>query len=127
MLILNNTTLKRVNSIKFLGIILDKNTNWKRHVELVENKISKNIGKLYRTSLYLDKESLKSIYFSFIHSYISYCIIVWESTSKTKLIRILTKQKHAFQIIYNKSIYVHSKPLTQKMNALNVFKYFPDS
>ena len=61
MLILNNSTLERVNSIKLLGVIIDENINWNRHVELVENKISKNIGILYKASLYLDKESLKSI------------------------------------------------------------------
>ena len=44
MLILNNTKLERVTSIKFLGAILDENINWNRHIELVENKISKNIG-----------------------------------------------------------------------------------
>ena len=109
MLILNNTTQERVNSIKFLGVILDKNINWNRHIELVENKISRSNGILYRTSPYLDKESLKNIYFSFIDSYISYCNIAWASTSKTKLARIFNKQKHAFRIIYNKSIYVHSK------------------
>ena len=73
MLILNNTTMERVNSTKFLGVILDDNINWNRHTELVENKISKNISILYRASLYLDKKSLKSIYFPFNHSYISYC------------------------------------------------------
>ena len=96
MLVLNNTTLKRVNSIKFLGVILGENINWNRHIELVENKISKNIGIVYRALLYLDKESLKSIYFSFINSYISYCNIAWASTSETKLTRIFNKQKHAF-------------------------------
>ena len=114
MLILNNTTLERVNSIKFLGVILDENINWNRHIELVQNKISKNIGILCRASLYLDKESLKSIYFSFIYSQISYCNIAWAGTSKTKLTIIFTKQKHAFRIIYNESKYVHSKPLMQK-------------
>ena len=44
MLILNNTTLERVNSIKSLGVILDENANWNRQTELVENEISKNIG-----------------------------------------------------------------------------------
>ena len=44
MLLLNNTTLERVNSMKNLGVILDENINWNRHIELVENKISKNIG-----------------------------------------------------------------------------------
>ena len=122
MLILNNTTLERINSIKFLGAILDENTNWNRHMKLVENKIQKNIGILDRASLYLDKESLKSIYFSFINSYISYCNIAWASTSKTKLTRIFTKQKHAFRIIYYESKYVHSEPLMRKMNALNVYQ-----
>ena len=47
MLLLNNTTLERVNSMKILGVILDENINWNRHIELVENKISKNIGMLW--------------------------------------------------------------------------------
>ena len=122
MLILNNSTLERINSIKFLGVILDENINWNRHIELVENRISKNIGIRHRASLYLDKESLRSIYFLSIHSYISYCNIAWASTSKAKLTRIFTKQKHAFRIIYNKSKYVHPKPLIPKMNALNVYQ-----
>ena len=111
-----------VNFIKFLGVTLDENINWNRHIELAENKISKSIGILYRALLYLDKENLKSIYFSFIHSYISYCNIVWASTSKTKLTRISINQKYAFWIIYNRSIYVNSKPLTQKVSALNVWE-----
>ena len=108
MLVLNNTTLERLNSIKFLGVILDKNINWNKHIELVENKILKNIGILYRASLYLDKESVKSINFSFINSYISYCNIACASTSKTKLTRIFNKQKHAFRIIYNK-VYTYTQ------------------
>ena len=85
-----------VNFIKFLGVTLDENINWNRHIELAENKISKSIGILYRALLYLDKENLKSIYFSFVHIYISYCNIVWASTSKTKLTRISINQKYAF-------------------------------
>ena len=50
MLILNNTTQERINSIKFLGVILDENVSWNRHIDLVENEISKNIGILYRAS-----------------------------------------------------------------------------
>ena len=70
----------------------------------------------------MDKESLKSTYFSFSNSYISYCNLAWASTSETKLTRIFNRQKHAFRIIYSRSIYVHSKPLMQKMNALNIYQ-----
>ena len=44
MLVLNNTTLERVNSIKFVGVILDENINWNRHTKPAENKISKKIS-----------------------------------------------------------------------------------
>ena len=43
---LNNTEIKRENSAKFLGVIIHENVTWKNHIEVVENKISKNIGVL---------------------------------------------------------------------------------
>ena len=80
----NNIEIKRENSIKFLGVIIDENLTWKNHIEVVENKISKNIGVLYRASHLLDSKNLLNIYFSFIHIYISYANIAWASTFKTK-------------------------------------------
>ena len=70
----NNIKIKRENSIKFLGVIIDENLTWKNHIEVVENKISKNIGVLYGASHLHDFKNLK-IYFSFIHIYISYANI----------------------------------------------------
>ena len=51
---LNNIEVKRKNSVKCLGVIIDENLTWKNHIEVVENKISKNIGVLYRASHLLD-------------------------------------------------------------------------
>ena len=39
----NSIEIKRENSIKFLGVIIDENLTWKNHIEVVENKISKYI------------------------------------------------------------------------------------
>ena len=47
---LNNIEIKRENSVKFLGVIIDENLTWKNHIEVEENKISKNIRVLYRAS-----------------------------------------------------------------------------
>ena len=30
--------------IKFLGVMIDENIIWNKHIELIENKILKNIG-----------------------------------------------------------------------------------
>ena len=106
----NNIEIKRENSIKFLGVIIDENLTWKNHIEVVENKISKNIGVLYRASHLLDFKNLK-IYFSFIHIYISYANIAWASTFKTKLQGILKKQKHAARITFHANRLDHARPL----------------
>ena len=115
----NNIEIKRENSVKFLGVIIDENLTWKNHIEVVENKISKNIGVLYRASHLLDFKNLLKIYFSFIHIYISYANIAWVST---KLQGILKKQKHAARINFHANRFDHSGPLLNEMKALNVYQ-----
>ena len=55
----NSIEIKHESFIKFLGVIIDKNITWNKHIELVEKKISKNIGTLYKASHYLDKKKSK--------------------------------------------------------------------
>ena len=78
---LNSNIIKRENS---LGTILDKHLTWKKHIQLIESKVSRNNGVLYKISK-LNSKCLRNIYFSFIHSYINYVNITWASTNKTKL------------------------------------------
>ena len=59
----NNTEIKRENSVKLLGVIIDENLTWKNHIKVIENKISKNIGVLYRASHLLDFKNLLKINF----------------------------------------------------------------
>ena len=55
----SSVKIKSESSVKFLGVIIDENITWNKHIELVENKISKAIGILYRASRYLDKKKSK--------------------------------------------------------------------
>ena len=65
--------------------MLDENFSWKERIKTVENKLSINIGLLCISEQSLDNESLKSIYFSYIHSYLNYANIAWASNNPTKL------------------------------------------
>ena len=69
---INNSEIARTESIKFLGVLLDENLSWKTHIKYIENKISKNIGILFKARPFLNKKSLLSLYYSYIHSYINY-------------------------------------------------------
>ena len=41
--------------------MIDENLTWKTYVELFENKISKNIGIIFKASRFLNSKSLRSI------------------------------------------------------------------
>ena len=45
---INNFEIKRTTSTKVLGIVVDKNLTSNDHIHILENKLSKNIGLLYR-------------------------------------------------------------------------------
>ena len=59
---INNYNTEKVLSIKFLGVLLYENLSWKDDIKYTKNKISKNIGILYKTRDHLSKESLLSLY-----------------------------------------------------------------
>ena len=60
--------IERTTSIKFLGILLDEHLSWKNHISVVENKVSKKIGILYKAKNIVGKDGLKSLYIFSVHS-----------------------------------------------------------
>ena len=63
----NDIILKRVTELKFLDVMIDKNLNWQSHIKLVESKISKNTGVLFKGSLHLIRHACQ--YFSRLYVY----------------------------------------------------------
>ena len=49
--IIYNSTIKREYDIKFIGVILDENLTWRKHINIIENKILKNLGLLLQSKI----------------------------------------------------------------------------
>ena len=77
---------------------------------------------MYKAKPFLDKDSLLSLYFTYIHSYINYINLAWASTNKTNMKKIDSQQKHALRIVYKKDRYYHTKELFRSCNVLSVYK-----
>ncbi|XP_065662693.1 uncharacterized protein LOC136085325 [Hydra vulgaris] len=82
---LNDKLVNKQSNIKFLGIIVDEKLSWLPHIIYIQSKITKIIGLMYRVRSYVNKNSLKLIYFGLIHSFISYANISWASTQAQRL------------------------------------------
>ena len=67
MLTISNHVTERQEFIKFLGVLLDENLNWKEHIKYTENKIAKNLGLIYKARLFLNRNPLIALYYSYIH------------------------------------------------------------
>ena len=66
--------------------------------------------------------SLKSIYFSYNHSYLNYASIAWSNTCITIIRPLPYKQKQVVRIVFKEGRLSHSKILFKILNVLNVYK-----
>ena len=118
---MNEKEIKRTDCIKFLGVLLDENLTWKDHIHLIENKIAKNVGLLYKARYTINRHGLRSLYYSFVHSYLNYGNIVWASTNRTNLKRLAAKQREAIRIICDE-VNENTFEKMRKLKILNIHK-----
>ena len=122
--ILDSVSLERVESTKFLGIIIDENLTWKKHIDVISKTISRNVGMLTKMKHYVPGYILYSLYCTLVLPYINYGILIWGNTCKTYLDKIFKLQKWAIRTISHEHYRSHTGPLFKKHNVLNVFDSF---
>ena len=98
-LTISNNVIERQEFIKFLGVLLDENLNWKEHIKYTENKIAKKLGLLYKDRLFLERNALLVFYYPYIQTYIKYANIAWGITCRTNL-KKLTANKNMQYVLF---------------------------
>jgi hypothetical protein len=73
--IASNTIITNINSTRFLGLIIDSTLSWKDHIVELTSKINKACYAIRVIKRFLFLNVLKMIYFSYVHSVMSYAII----------------------------------------------------
>jgi hypothetical protein len=116
---INGQKIDQVKETMFLGVILDEHLSWKSHISHIASKISKSIGIIYKSSFFLSRSALRTLYYALIYPYLQYCIIIWGSTYPSCLYRIHLLQKRVIRII-NREVYdAHTDAIFRN---LNIFK-----
>ena len=121
---LNNQTITQIgeqnkdDAIKFLGIYIDRHVTWKKHINIICSKISKATFVINRVKHFLPHCALKYLYYTLIHSHMTYGIQAWgNSTSITKL-GVL--QKRVIRIINKKRHRSHTDPIFKSESILKI-------
>ena len=123
---INGIPLSRVGnkcdetSTKFLGIHIDENLSWKRHICQLNSKIARASFAINQVKNVLPKESLKTLYVALIQPHINYGILAWGNASLSTLNKTNILQKRILRTINNVKYNTHTDPLFRKSEILKL-------
>ena len=89
---LNRKRLYPSQFVRYLGIKVDQNLNWKDDINGIAVKLNRANALLFKIRNFVNITILKTIYFAIFDSHINYANLVWAQNSNA-MSRILTLQK----------------------------------
>ena len=111
---------KRIHAspyVKYLGVFIDENLNWKIHKNKISTKLIKGNAMLSKLRHSVNKDILLSVYYGIFHSHLAYLCLVW-GEAKFSLSRITLLQRRAIRILHSATYRDHTSPLFQRYKVL---------
>ena len=121
---LNGKRLCPTDSVKYLGIITDKNLNWHHQVSNVAAKLNRAHAMLYKVIHVVNFNTFKSIYHAILESHLNYSFKVWAQNANS-IKRLLVLQKKSLRIMHFLKINVHTSDIFKNLNILKLPDKFP--
>ena len=73
---INRKRLYPTGSVKYLGVGIDKNLNWKHHVSDIAIKLNRADALLFKIRNDVNVNTLKTIYYAIFDSHINYASVI---------------------------------------------------
>ena len=115
-MIIDRNILTKVNSAKYLGVIID-------HNNVVDNaydkKNSNAIGIIiYKVRSIISITSVASLYYSYVYPYLAYCIEAWGCATQTHHHPLFLLQKKIIELIIFSPYLAHTGPIFLDLQLL---------
>jgi hypothetical protein len=101
--------------MSFLGLIIDNTLSWKSHIDWLMSKLSSACYVIRAVKPYVTQETLRMIYFSYVHSVMTDGIIFWGNSHSIHIFRL---QKRTVRIITNSTGRDSCRELFRNLNIL---------
>ncbi|XP_075163372.1 uncharacterized protein LOC142236006 [Haematobia irritans] len=101
---INGREITEVPIVRYLGLYLQGNLSWDRHIQYLKSKISPAIGLLYKFQYKFDRKTKLLIYQSLIQSHYCYLSIVYGYKKTTELRSLQRLQNKALKVVANLSV-----------------------
>ena len=112
----DSSTIHPSQSLKTLGVIVDKNLTWEAHVSTVIRRCYACICGLSKFSRRLTESVKKRLIEALVFPHLMYCLTVWGSCSKDQRYRVQKVINHCARIVKDARRYDHVTPLLAELN-----------
>lgn len=99
--ILNGIKITKSNCYKYLGVIIDENLTFNRHLEYIQKKLYKKLGVFKRINNKLSKASKIIFYKSLVAPHFDYCSTILFIMNKSQTESVQVIQNKCMRIILN--------------------------
>ena len=110
----------KINSFKFLGMMVDDQLNWNDHILHIRKKMSSGCFALSNTKDLLPIKPRMNIYNSLIISHLLYGNLIYSCTSVKNINYLESMQKKALRHVCKANYNAHTAPLFINMNLLTI-------
>ena len=90
---------KKVTSEKDIGFIVDKALNFSEHISTKVSKANRNLGIIFRTFTYMDKEMFLNLNKSVVQAHLEYAVTVCSPLYKKDMIVTENVQRRATELV----------------------------
>ena len=87
---------------------MDSKLDWNYHIDIVRNKVAKNLFVMNRVKHVLTSSALYSLYCTLVMPYLTYCCKVWGNSYKTRIQPLFILQKRAIRMCLNTNYKCHT-------------------
>lgn len=121
---LGTSTIELSRVAKSLGVIFEEHMTWTDQVNATLNKLSKTVGILSKFRYVLPQNIKLLIYKSLFLSNLSYCHLVWGTTTKTNVQKLHKLQKKAIRNIVSAAYDAHTEPIFKALHLFPVHELY---
>jgi hypothetical protein len=112
----SNIQISNNSDVSFLGLKTDNLLTWKDHIDAFVVKLNRSCFAIQSVKSILYLETLKMVYYSYVHSILNYEIIFWGKS--LHIIRVFRIQKRIIRIIMNSAKRVSCHSLFRELGIL---------
>lgn len=117
---INNEEIKRTNSMKYLGVIIDEKLEFKEHFDYICKQMAKKVGFLGRISKKLAIETKIIIYKTIIAPHLDYCATILYLMNDEQINKLQKIQNKAMRIILRMNRYTSRKWMLETLQWQSV-------